>query len=65
MLGFLTPHYLQRQLLLHIFTPEAPIWQVAGEERLRHISIVSTEDIPALTLYSPYSRQTPVAFISP
>ena len=65
MLGFLSLHYLQRHLLLHIFTSEAPIWQVAIEERFRHVSVMPAENIPALTLYRPYSRQTPVAFISP
>lgn len=65
MLGFLSPHYLQRHLLLHIFTSEVPVWQVAVEERFRHIPVMPTENIPALTLSSPYSRQTPVALISP
>ncbi len=65
MLGFLSLHYLQRHLLLHIFTPEVPIWQAAVEERVRHVPVMPTENIPALTLSSPYSRQTPVAFISP
>ena len=61
-LGFLSPHYLQRHLLLHFLTAESPLGQVAVEVGLRHISIVSTEYIAALSLRGAYSGQAPDSF---